>query len=95
MTFYDDQQVLKKKPPPLNPTLAACHMQETEVALQFSKSSAAETALQHSLFCSAEVIFAKSAALQQTKNCAATLKKLRCRKVAFSCRFPADFKPPR
>ena len=34
-------------------------------------------------------------ALQQAKNCTATSKKLRCRKVALSCRFPADFKLPR
>ena len=37
----------------------------------------------------------RKAALQQAKNCSATLKKLRCRKVALSCRFPADFKLPR
>ena len=29
------------------------------------------------------------AALQQAKNCSATLKKLRCRKVALSCGFQA------
>ena len=39
------------------------------------KSCAAEPALQHSLFCSADVVFTKSrSALQQTKNCTATLK---------------------
>ena len=67
----------------------------TEVALQFSECCAAEVALQHWLFCSAEVISTK-AAPQRTKNCTATLKKLRCRKVALSCRFPAPtFRHPR
>ena len=60
---------------------------KTEVVLQFSESCTAETALQHSLFCSVDVVF--------TKSCAATNEKLRCRKVVLSCRFPADFKPPR
>ena len=39
--------------------------------------------------------FLPKAALQQAKNCTATLKQLRCRKVARSCRFPADFRLPR
>ena len=39
--------------------------------------------------------FLSKAALQQTKNCTATLKKLRCTKVELFCRFPADFKLPR
>ena len=43
---------------------------KTEVALQFSECCVAEVALQHWLFCSAEVIF--------TKTCAATSEKLRC-----------------
>ena len=34
--------------------------------------------------------FTKSCAAG-TKNCIATLKQLRCKKVALSCRFPADF----
>ena len=82
------------KPHPSKPH--SCNMPpvKTEVALQFSESCAAEVALQHLLFCSADAIF--------TKSCAATneklrchIEKLRCRKVALSCRFPADFKPPR
>ena len=40
------------------------------------------------------LFFLPGAALQQAKNCSATLKKLRCKKVALSCRFPAAFKPP-
>ena len=43
---------------------------KTEVALQFSECCAAETALQHSLFCSADVIC--------TKSCAAANEKLHC-----------------
>ena len=43
---------------------------KTGVALQFSESCAAETALQHSLFCSADVVF--------TKSCAAASEKLHC-----------------
>ena len=39
--------------------------------------------------------FTKSCAAAQAKNCSATLTKLRCKKVALSCRFPADFKLPR
>ena len=49
-----------------------CNMPQakTEVALQFSECCAAETALQHWLFCSAEVIW--------TKSCAAANEKLQC-----------------
>ena len=43
---------------------------KTEVALQFSECCAAETALQHWLFCSAEVIW--------TKSCVAANEKLHC-----------------
>ena len=62
---------------------------------EFLECCAAETALQHSLFCSADVIC--------TKSCAAANEKLHCNieiaalqeRVALSCRFPAGFKPPR
>ena len=43
---------------------------KTEIALQFLECCAAETALQHSLFCSADVIC--------TKSCAAANEKLHC-----------------
>ena len=43
---------------------------KTNVALQFSECCAAETALQHWLFCTAEVIW--------TKSCAAANEKLHC-----------------
>ena len=57
-------------PTPLNPTPATCHQRKTQVALQFSECCAAEVALQHWLFCSADVIF--------TTSCAAASKKLQC-----------------
>ena len=49
-----------------------CNMPQakTEVALQFSECCAAATALQHRLFCSAEVIW--------TRSCAAASEKLHC-----------------
>ena len=46
-------------------------------------------------FSAVRMSFWPKAALQQAKNCSATLRKLRCRKVALSYRFPADFKLPR
>ena len=77
------------KPHPYNMPQA-----KMKVALQFSECCAAEVALQHSPFCSAEIVFTKICAAAN-ENCTATSKKLRCRKVALSCRFPAGFKPPR
>ena len=82
------------KPHPSKPHPCNMPQAKTEVALQFSECCAAEVALQHWLFCSADVILAKSCAAA-SENCTATLEKLHCRKVALSCRFPADFKPPR
>ena len=78
--------------PSASPKPHPCNMSQakTEVALQCSESCAAEVALQHSLFCSANVISPR-AALQQTKNCIAKLKKLYCKKLGLSCRFPADY----
>ena len=43
---------------------------KTEVELKFSESCAAEVALQHSLFCNADVMF--------TKSYTATNQKLQC-----------------
>ena len=88
-SLQKSQEVLN--PTPLNPTPATCHKRKRK---QFSECCAAEVALQHWLFCSADVILTK-AALQGAKNCTATSKKLHCKKVALSCRFPAGFKPPR
>ena len=58
--------------PKPDPSKPPCNMPQakTEVTLQFSECCAAEVALQHWLFCSAEVIF--------TKSCAAASEKLQC-----------------
>ena len=82
------------KPHPSKPRPCNMPQAKTEVALQFSECCAAETALQHWLFCNAEVIWTKNCAAAKTKNCTATSKKLRCRKVALSCRFPCGFQAP-
>ena len=58
------------KPHPSKPHPCNMPQRKTEVALQFSESCAAETALQHWLFCSADAIF--------TRSCAATKEKLHC-----------------
>ena len=62
------QQVLN--PTPLKPHPCNMPQAKTEVVLQFSECCAAETALQHRLFCSAEVIW--------TRSCAAANEKLHC-----------------
>ena len=69
-----------------------CNMPQakTEVSLRFSESCAGEIA-----FSAVRMSFLPKVALQQTENCTATLAKLHCKKVALSCRFPADFKLPR
>ena len=59
------------KPHPSNPHPCNMPQAKTEVALQFSGCCAAEVALQHSLFCSADSHF-------MTKNCAAASEKLQC-----------------
>ena len=58
------------KPHPSKPRPCNMPQAKTEVALQFSECCAAETALQHRLFCSAEVIW--------TRSCAAASEKLHC-----------------
>ena len=81
------------EPRPSKPT-ATCHKRKWKLRCSFWN-----VALQklHCNICFSAVrkSFVPKAALQQAKNCTATLKKLRCRKVALSCRFPADFKLPR
>ena len=67
--------------------------EKQKLRCSFRKACAAETALQHSLS-AVRKSFVPKAALQQTKNCTATSKKLRCRKVALSCRFSAGFQAP-
>ena len=58
------------KPHPSKPHPCNMPQAKTEVALQFSECCAAETALQHWFFCSAEVIW--------TKSCGAANEKLHC-----------------
>ena len=80
------------KPHPSKPHPCNMPQAKTEVALQFWECCAAEVALQHSLFCNAAAIFAKS--------CTAASEKLQCNieKAALqesgaflplSCGFPA------
>ena len=86
------QQVLN--PSPLNPTPATCHKRKRKLHCNFRK-----VALQklhcNTRYSEVRTSFLPKAALQQANKCSATLKKPRCKKVALSCCFPADFKPPR
>ena len=86
------QQVLN--PTPLNPTPATCHKRKRKLRCSF-RSAALQKLHCNICFSAVRKSFGPKAALQQTENCTATSKKLRCRKVALSCRFPAGFKPPR
>ena len=83
------------RPHPSKPHPCNMPQAKTEVALQSLECCAAEVALQHWLFCSADVILTKSCAAASEKLQCNILKKLRCTKVALSCRFPADFRLPR
>ena len=56
---------------------------KTEVALQFLELAPQKLHC-NICFSAMRTSFLPKAALQQTKNCTATLKKLRCRKVALS-----------
>ena len=87
-----DQQVLNLTP--LNPTPTTCHKRKRKLHCSF-RSAALQELHSNIVFSAVRKSFGPKAALQQTKNCTATSKKLRCRKVALSCRFPAAFKPPR
>ena len=82
------------KPHPARPHPCNMPQAETEIELQFLESCPAEVALQHWLSAMLTSLLPK-AALQQTGNCIATLKKLRRKKVALFCHFPADFRLPR
>ena len=84
-----DQQVLNPTPP-----LQHATSENRSCAAIFSESCAAEVALQHSLFCSVNIVFAEnSTATNERPHCG--IEKPRCSKVALSCRFPADFMLPR
>ena len=86
-----DQEVLN--PTPLNPTPATCHTRKRKLRCSFW-NAALQKLHCNICFSAVRTSFVPEAALQQTKNCTATSKSLRCRKVALSCRFPAGFKPP-
>ena len=79
---------------PLNPTPATCHKRKRKLRCSF-RSAALQELHCNIGFSAVRKSFGPKAALQQAKNRTATSKKLRCRKVALSCRFPAGFKPPR
>ena len=85
------QQVLN--PTPLNPTPATWHKRKRKLHCSF-RIAALQKLHCNIGFSAMRKSFRPEAALQQAKNCTATSKKLRCRKVALSCRFPAGFKPP-
>ena len=83
------------KPPSLKPPFAALqHKRKRKLRCSF-RNAALQKLHCNIGFSAVQKSFGQEAALQQTKNCTATSKKLRCRKVALSCRFPAGFKPPR
>ena len=86
------QQVLN--PTPLNPTPATCNKRKRKLRCKFW-NAALQKLHCNIRFSAVRTSFVPKAALQQTKNCTATSKSLRCKKVALSCRFPAGFKPPR
>ena len=90
--FLYSQQVLN--PTPLNPTPATCHKRKRKLRCSF-RNAALQKLHCNIGFSAVRKSFGPEAALQQTKNCTATSKKLRCREVALSSRFPAGFKPPR
>ena len=87
-----NQEVLN--PTPLNPTPATCHKRKRKLHCNFW-NAALQKLHCNIRFSAVRTSFVPKAALQQTKNCTATSKSLRCSKVALSCRFPAGFKPPR
>ena len=92
LSFCKFQEVLN--PTPLHPTPATCHKRKRKLRCSFW--NAALQKLHCNIRLSAvRTSFVPKAALQQAKNCTATSKSLRCRKVALSCRFPTGFKPPR
>ena len=90
--LFSAQQVLN--PTPLHPTPATCHKRKRKLHCSF-RNAALQKLRCNIRFSAAQKSFLPKAALQQAQNCTATSKKLRCRKVALSCRFPAGFKPPR
>ena len=70
LTFFSWPNLASPKPHPSKPQPCDTPQAKTEVALRVSECCAAKVALQHSLFCSADVIC--------TKSCAAANEKLHC-----------------
>ena len=82
------------KPHPSKPHPRKCHKRKRKLRCNFRH--AALQKLHFNIgFSAVRKSFGPEAALQQTKKCTATSKKLRCSKVAISSRFPADFWLPR
>ena len=84
--LFKNQQVLN--PTPLNPTPATCHKRKRKLRCSF-RNAALQKLHCNIGFSAVRKSFGPEAALQQTKNCTATSKKLRCTKVALSCGFQA------
>ena len=88
---FKRQQVLN--PTPLSPTPATCHNRKRKLrcsywnaALQKMHINIGFSVVRNSLW--------RKAALRRVNNDIATSIKLRCRKAALSCRFPATFRHP-
>ena len=82
-------------PTPLNPTPATCHKPNRKLRCSF-RNAALQKLHCNIGFSAVRMSFSPKTALQQAKNCSATLTKLRCRKVALSCGFQAPtFRHPR
>ena len=82
LTRSSDSQKLS-----LNPTPATCHQRKRKLRCSF-RSAALQKLHCNIGFSAMRKSFGPKTALQQTKNCTATSRKLRCRKV---WRFPAAF----
>ena len=90
------QQVLN--PTPLNPTPTTCHKRNFKFQKQKLSCNFRKVALQklhcNIPFSAVRTSFLPKAALQQTKSCAAKLKRLRCKKVALSLPLSCGFQAP-
>ena len=92
------QQVLN--PTPLNPTPATCHKRKRKLRCSFWNAALQKLHCNIRFSAVRMPFWPKAAALQQTKNCTATPKSLRCRKsgafLPLSCGFQAPtFRHPR
>ena len=98
--FFSEPHIGKVKnsgSPKHNPSKPhPCNMPQAKRKLRCNLRKAALQKLHCNVrFSAVRTSFVPKAALQQTKSCTATSKKLRCTgKWTLSCRFPANFKPP-